>query len=149
MRNGKLLLAACVLGVTVSIIAAFALGELTIRVVHLVRDGIPFTETPSGRVGAIVLDPRLGWRATDWYAQDLTETTAEGVAYAVHRSQGAYGFRQYGDVRSAQTRFWSLGIPSPKHQPSQMIRPITHSSNSSWGSRSLRMVPGDMAPCRN
>jgi hypothetical protein len=66
-------------------------------------------ETPSGRVGAIVLDPRLGWRATDWYTQDLVETTAGVAIYPVHRSQGAHGFRQYGNVQTREAKLLVIG----------------------------------------
>src|SRR6188472_4275529 len=102
-------LAASALIVAVSLVASFLLGELAIRTVHFLRDDIPFTETPSGRVGAIVLDPRLGWRATDWYAQDLIETTARGAVYTVHRSQGSHGFRQYGNVQSRKPKLLIIG----------------------------------------
>ncbi len=91
------------------LVACLAIGEIAIRVVHLMRDGIPFAEAPSGRIGPIVLDPHLGWRATDWYAQDLAEQTSKGVVYAVHRSQGWHGFRQYGNVGSRRPKLLVIG----------------------------------------
>ena len=109
MDGSGIRLAASTLIVAVSLVASFLLGELAIRTVHFLRDDIPFTETPSGRVGAIVLDPRLGWRATDWYAQDLIETTARGAVYTVHRSQGSHGFRQYGNVQSRKPKLLIIG----------------------------------------
>ena len=107
MRHRALLLA--VAGTSLLFILLLGVGEVTIRLVHLLRDGIPLLESPSGRVGPIVLDPRLGWRATDWYAQDLTERTSGGVVYAVHRSQGWHGFRQYGNVESRKPRLLVIG----------------------------------------
>ena len=45
-----------------------ALGEVAIRSVHLLRDGIPFFESNAGgRVGPITLDSELGWKATEHY----------------------------------------------------------------------------------
>jgi hypothetical protein len=109
MAMRKLLLAASILSVLLLLVAGLVIGEVAIRTVHLVRDGIPFMETPSGRVGAIVLDPRLGWRATDWYMQDLVETTAGGAIYPIHRSQGAHGFRQYGNVQTREAKLLVIG----------------------------------------
>jgi hypothetical protein len=107
MTRRTLLLAAS--GVSLVCVFLMGLGEVTIRLVHLLRDGIPLLESPFGRVGPIVLDPRLGWRATDWYAQDLTEQTSGGVVYAVHRSQSWRGFRQYGNVRSKNPKLLVIG----------------------------------------
>ena len=107
MTRRTLLLA--VTGVGLVFILLMGLGEVTIRLVHLVRDGIPLLESPSGRVGPIVLDPHLGWRATDWYAQELAEQTSGGLVYAVHRSQSWHGFRQYGNVRSPKPKLLVLG----------------------------------------
>ena len=109
MAGRSLRVAALTLMVVASLAVSFLLGELAIRTVHLLRDDIPFTETPSGRVGPIVLDSRLGWRATDWYAQDLTETTAGGAVYTVHRSQGSHGFRQYGNVQTRKPKLLVIG----------------------------------------
>lgn len=105
----RIIAAAFGLGLLITIGVALVVGELTIRVIHLMRDGIPFSETPSGRVGPIVLDPRVGWRATDWYAHDLQETTAKGEAYSVHLSQGRNGFRQYGNTRRQTERLLVIG----------------------------------------
>ena len=107
MTRRTLLLAAT--GVSLACAVLLGLGEATIRLVHLLRDGVPLLETPSGRVGPIVLDPHLGWRATDGYTQDLAEQTSGGRIYAVHRSQGWHGFRQYGNVRSTKPKLLVIG----------------------------------------
>lgn len=107
MTYRKLLLGAS--AVSVMVVLLLGVGEVTIRVVHLLRDGIPLFETPSGRVGPIALDSRLGWRATDWYAQDLVEQTTSGAIYPVHRSQSWHGFLQYGNVRSRKPKLLVIG----------------------------------------
>jgi hypothetical protein len=58
-RRGVFLAASC-LGLVVSLTVSLVGGELVIHVVHLMRDGIPFVETPSGRMGVIVLGLSLG-----------------------------------------------------------------------------------------
>ena len=60
MLHPRVVIAAWSIGVLFSTLLSLALGELTIRAIHVLRDGIPFSEAPSGRVGAIVLDPGLG-----------------------------------------------------------------------------------------
>ena len=83
MLHRRVVVAAWSIGILFSTLLSLALGELTIRAIHVLRDGIPFSEAPSGRVGAIVLDPGLGWRATAHYEQDLFDTTHRGVVYRV------------------------------------------------------------------
>lgn len=86
------------------------LGELTIRSIHLLRDGIPFFASPdSGRIGPISLDQELGWKATEHYQETLVERTHAGRPYSVHRSQKQYGFRQFGDLESRKTRLLVIG----------------------------------------
>ncbi|MEP7151561.1 MAG: hypothetical protein ABI856_07625 [Nitrospira sp.] len=75
---------------------------MTIRAVHLLRDGIPFSETTEGKIGPITLDPDLGWRATENYQERLTETTRGGIRYEVHRTQKRYGFRKFGNLQSSK-----------------------------------------------
>jgi lysophospholipase L1-like esterase len=89
---------------------AFGIGEVAIRTIHLLRDGIPFFEsTAGGRVGPITLDPELGWRATEHYEESLVETTKAGKPYTVRRSQKQYGFRQFGDPGSSRTKLLVIG----------------------------------------
>lgn len=107
MTYRKLLLAGS--SVSLLFILLLGVGEITIRLVHLLRDGIPLLESPSGRIGPVILDPQLGWRATDWFEQDLAEKTSRGVIYAVHRSQTWHGFRQYGNMRSNHPKLLVLG----------------------------------------
>jgi len=109
MSHRRVVIAAWSIGVLFSTLLSLALGELTIRAIHVLRDGIPFSEAPSGRVGAIVLDPGLGWRATAHYEQDLFDTTHRGVVYRVHRSQGQQGFRSFGDVQARKPRLLVIG----------------------------------------
>ena len=91
------------------VILSLCLGELAIRSVHLVRDGIPFFEKNAGRVGAIQLDAELGWRATENYEESLTGSTKGGKPYSVHRSQGRHGFRHFGDVNSVKPKLLVIG----------------------------------------
>jgi hypothetical protein len=109
MLHRRIVIAAWSIGVLFSTLVSLALGELAIRATHLLRDGIPFSEVPSGRVGPIMLDPHLGWRATAHYKQDLLDTTQRGVVYRVHRSQGPQGFRSYGDVRARRPKVLVIG----------------------------------------
>ena len=86
------------------------LGELVIRSVHLIRDGIPFFESNAGgRIGPITLDQDLGWKATEHYQEKLVEKTKDGTLYPVRRSQTQYGFRQFGDVNSSRLKMFVIG----------------------------------------
>lgn len=91
-----------------SILLCLILGELAIRAVHLLRDDIPFFESPA-RIGPITMDSKLGWRATEHYGQDLEEHTLRGQPYHVHRTQGLLGFRTYGDLRSTKPKMLVIG----------------------------------------
>lgn len=91
------------------IIFCLCAGELTIRSIHLIRDGIPFFEKTAGRVGALQLDAELGWRATENYEESLTGITKGGKQYSVHRSQGRHGFRHFGDVTSGRPKLLVIG----------------------------------------
>lgn len=87
-----------------------ALGEVVIRSVHLLRDGIPFFESNAGgRVGPITLDADLGWKATEHYQESLVEKTYRGTLYQVRRSQTQYGFRRFGDVNSRRLKMLVVG----------------------------------------
>jgi hypothetical protein len=98
------------------------LGELAIRSVHLLRDGIPFFESQvGGRVGPIALDQELGWKATEHYREALVEKTKSGQLYPVRRSQTRYGFRQFGDLNS--NRLKMLVIGDSFHSPTQPTPP--------------------------
>ena len=86
------------------------LGELVIRSVHLLRDGIPFFESNAGgRIGPITLDQDLGWKATEHYQEALVEKTQQGILYPVRRSQTQYGFRQFGDLKSNRLKMLVIG----------------------------------------
>ena len=86
------------------------LGELAIRSIHLLRDGIPFFESNAGgRVGSITLDQELGWKATEHYREALVEKTKGGQLYPVRRSQTRYGFRQFGDLNSNRLKMLVIG----------------------------------------
>ena len=86
------------------------IGEIAIRSVHLLRDGIPFFErVTGGRVGPITLDSELGWRATEYYEEALVERTKRGLPYAVKRSQKQYGFRRFGDPNSTKVKMLVIG----------------------------------------
>lgn len=94
----------------VSAAIMLGLGELTIRSIHLLRDGIPFFESvDGGRVGPISLDQELGWKATEHYQETLVERTNAGRPYSVRRSQKQYGFRQFGDLDSKKIRLLVIG----------------------------------------
>lgn len=73
------------------------------------RDGIPFFEISTGRVGPIQLDRELGWRATEDYQESLTGITKGGKPYSVHRSPGRHGFRHFGDVNSVKPKLLIIG----------------------------------------
>ena len=86
------------------------MGEVAIRSVHLLRDDIPFFESPAGgKVGPITLDSELGWKATEHYQEVLVEKTKKGVPYEVRRSQKQYGFRRFGDVQSRKPKLLVIG----------------------------------------
>jgi len=94
----------------VSAAIMLGLGELTIRSIHLLRDGIPFFESAAGgRVGPITLDQELGWRATEHFEEALVEKTKGGTPYSVRRSQKQYGFRQFGDPSSKKLKILVIG----------------------------------------
>ena len=106
---GKKLSMVAASGTVMIVLAVFVLGigEMAIRAVHLLRDGIPFFEsTTGGRIGPITLDQDLGWRATEHYEEALVEKTKGGTLYAVRRSQKQYGFRQFGDLGSKRLKSW-------------------------------------------
>ena len=149
MSHRRVVIAAWSIGVLFSTLLSLALGELTIRAIHVLRDGIPFSEAPSGRVGAIVLDPGLGWRATAHYEQDLFDTTHRGVVYRVHRSQGQQGFRSYGDVQARRPRLLVIGTPLRRLRRSPMTRRIMRCSARSWEWKCLPMELEDMEPYKN
>jgi hypothetical protein len=109
MPQRRVVIAAWSVGVLLSALVLLTLGELTLRLIHFVRDGIPFWEAPSGAVGAITLDPRLGWRATAHYIRDLSDTTQQGIVYRVHRSQTEFGFRSFGDARAGRGKLLVIG----------------------------------------
>lgn len=92
------------------IVLFVSLGEVVIRAVHLIRDGIPFFESNAGgRVGPITLDKELGWKATEHYQEALVERTKNGTLYQVRRSQSQYGFRSFGDVASRRLKVLVIG----------------------------------------
>lgn len=107
--NRVALIVASGAAVVLFIVLSVSLGEVAIRTLHLVRDGIPFFEKPSGRVGALKLDPELGWRATEDYDEILTARTRGGKAYPVHRSQRQYGFRLFGALDSSRPKLLVIG----------------------------------------
>lgn len=97
-------------GVTLACaVLILGVGEIAIRSVHLLRDGIPFFEDTGGRVGPITLDQELGWRATEHYQETLVEKTKAGIPYSVRRSQKQYGFRQFGDLNSSKPKMLVIG----------------------------------------
>ena len=109
---GKKLSMVAASGTVIIVLAVFVLGigEVAIRAVHLLRDGIPFFEsTTGGRIGPITLDQDLGWRATEHYEEALVEKTKGGTLYAVRRSQKQYGFRQFGDLGSKRLKVLVIG----------------------------------------
>lgn len=95
--------------VAFSIVVSLCIGEVAIRAIHLMRDGIPFFEKTAGRVGPIQLDQELGWRATENHEEVLTKTTKGGQLYTVHRSQRLHGFRHFGDLTSPKPRLLVIG----------------------------------------
>ncbi|WP_447602932.1 SGNH/GDSL hydrolase family protein [Nitrospira sp. Nam80] len=107
--NKSLLVLASAAVLTLLIIVGLSIGEVAIRAVHLIRDGIPFFERTSGRVGALKLDPELGWRATEYYEETLTAKTKGGKSYPVHRSQRQYGFRLFGALNSTRPKLLVIG----------------------------------------
>ena len=110
MAHPRLNIVAWCVGSVLSICLIGATGELLIRTVHLLRDGIPFFESPSKGVGPISLDSHLGWRATPNYKQDLSESTAkEHRVYRVHRSQSTQGFRTYGNAATLRAKLLVIG----------------------------------------
>lgn len=109
MASRRVVIAASGFLTVATLLIAVGVGELVLRTIHLTRDGIPFFEAPSGKVGAITFDPRVGWRATEGYERDLFETTQGGKVYRVHRSQKAHGFRAYGNVASRQPKLLVIG----------------------------------------
>ncbi|MCI1279032.1 MAG: hypothetical protein LKG23_08630 [Nitrospira sp.] len=99
-----------------------SLGELAIRTIHLLGDGIPFFESQAGRrVGSIIVDQELGWKATEHYRETLVAKTNGGQLYPVRRSQTQYGFRQFGDLNS--NRLKVLVIGDSFHSPTQPTPP--------------------------
>ncbi len=99
-------------GAAILILIGFllGLGEVIIRSVHLLRDGIPFFESNAGgRIGPITLDQDLGWKATEHYQEALVEKTKNGTLYQVRRSQTQYGFRSFGDVTSRRPKVLVIG----------------------------------------
>lgn len=112
------------------------LGELAIRSIHLLRDGIPFFETQAGgRVGSITLDQELGWKTPEHHWETLVQKTKSGQLYPVRRSQTQYGFRQFGALNS--NRLKVLVIGDSFHSPTQPTSPAVRAyPTTSIGSRS-------------
>jgi hypothetical protein len=109
MPHRRVVIAAWSLGILFSACLCLIIGEFALRTLHLVRDRIAFFEAPSGRVGAIMLDSRLGWRATANYVHDTWMTSQHGRVYPVHRAQGTLGFRSYGNIRAQRPKLLVIG----------------------------------------
>lgn len=110
MRKRALLTGVAAGATVVLTLLVCLVGEAALRMVHLLRDGIPFFESAAGgRVGPITLDPDWGWRATDSYEEQLVEKTSQGHPYIVRRSQKQFGFRQFGNVESAKPKLLVIG----------------------------------------
>lgn len=111
-------------------------GELAIRSIHLLRDGIPFFETQAGgRVGSITFDQEVGWKAPEHDREMLVQKTRSGQLYPVRRSQTQYGFRQFGDLNSNQIKLIVIG--DSFHLPTQPTSPAVRAyPTTSIGSRS-------------
>lgn len=107
-RKRVIVIASSVITAAVFVLSLFT-GELAIRAIHLMRDGIPFFESPAGRVGPIMLDQELGWRATADYEESVTQQTKRGASYAVHRSQRKYGFRRFGNLETRKPKLLVIG----------------------------------------
>lgn len=92
-----------------SLLLCLAMGEAATRLVHLLRDGIPFFESMDGSIGPITLDPTLGWRATEEYYERFIETKNDGEQYDASLSQGRYGFRRFGNLQSPKPKLLVIG----------------------------------------
>jgi hypothetical protein len=104
-RKGKLLALCAVL---TGILVSYGLAELTIRLIHKLRDGIPvfaLQNPPS----AHSLDNRLGWRATENFLDSREEMTMGGKKYVATASQDKLGFRLFGDLRVRNRRLLVIG----------------------------------------
>ena len=98
-----------------SVLIVFVAGELGFRLYQRWDAGIPFRSSLGqdewNPAWSLVLDDTLGWRARAGH-QDLhevTETTSKGRRYPVKRSQKDYGFRMFGDLRSARPKVFVIG----------------------------------------
>ncbi len=88
----------------------FGVGEVSVRLVQLLRDGIPFFDDPrTGAVGPITLDDSLGWRATENYQEQPEENHAREASHAIRPSQNQFGFRLFGDLNSGKPKFLVIG----------------------------------------
>ncbi|NGZ01524.1 MAG: hypothetical protein CV090_00545 [Nitrospira sp. WS238] len=109
MARKRVIVAASGVVLVICVVLILGLGEVAIRSVHLLRDGIPFFENTEGRVGLITLDQELGWRATEDFQETLMEKTEKGRPYSVRRSQKQYGFRQFGNLNSSKLKMLVIG----------------------------------------
>jgi hypothetical protein len=86
----------------------FCAGEVALRLFLKVRDGAPFWGGPDSNA-ALVLDPRLGWRANERFQFHGMRTSYDGRRYRVDASLARDGFRMWGDVDSAAPKMLVLG----------------------------------------
>jgi hypothetical protein len=95
-----------------SITLLLLVGEVAIRVWHLVRWDISLLEglpRNAGRMSSISADPQLGWRPTADYRFEGRKESADGSPYFVEVSQDANGFRVFGDPGSRKPKVLVIG----------------------------------------
>jgi lysophospholipase L1-like esterase len=87
-----------------SVVVAIALAEIAIRTVHAFAYGLG-----TRYYYPIVADPKLGWRAVEGFDSRTRKQDAAGAPYEVHLTTDERGFRLFGDLHAARTRFFIIG----------------------------------------
>ena len=119
MRGGRDAIAKGMLAL-LGICVAFLAAESSFRLYQRVRYDVPLRPGPADlpryiengrgtRLSSIMLDDRLGWRATPGYRFEGPRRNADGSSYDVSVSFDRRGFRLFGDPESRRPRILVTG----------------------------------------
>ena len=96
----------------IAVLTVAVVCEVGLRVYHFLKEGLSVRQWPYrivGHYGATTLDKDLGWKATEDYSIQRTETSLEGRPYTVVINQDTNGFRQFGDLKSDKPKVLVVG----------------------------------------
>ncbi len=97
---------------TLSLIITIGAGEVSYRLYHHLRYGVPFFSIPEHLVKLhppVTRDDYLGWHATPNYRSIETRDKRDGKPSTITITQNEYGFRLFGDLRTANPKIMVIG----------------------------------------